>query len=432
MYFSIVCLQSLALAASYVAGLPLETAATTGSVSYDGYKAFRIDTPDNLAEVLETLQNLRYDQWNFNSRKYLDISLSPDQLDEFESLGLDYTVMHRDLGAAISAERDSTVESSRGLRVRQSDWFDSYHSYADHIQYFKDLHSAYPNTTEIVSQGKSVEDRDLYGLKLFGSGSGGNGTKEAIVFHGNVHAREWITSMTVEYITNELLTGYKSGDSDIKSILDNYDMYIFPIVNPDGFVYTQTNNRLWRKNRNPAPSGSNCVGIDLNRNWPYKWDVTNGQGSSGDPCDETYRGAKAGDQPETAGMAGFVDKVAAKQDIKLYVDFHSYGQYILTPYGWTCDSLPPNNDQHISLGNGMAKAVAAKYGTQFTVGPSCETLYATDGSSTDYVLDVGKAELTYAFELRDEGRFGFVLPANQIRPSGVEIWEGVRTMLLDM
>ena len=80
----------------------------------------------------------------------------------------------------------------------------------------------------------------------------------------------------------------------------------------------------------------------------------------------------------------------------------------------------------------MAKAISAEYGTEFTVGPSCSTLYATDGSSTDYVLDVGKAELTYAFELRDTGNNGFVLPASQIRPSGVEMWEGVRTMLLGM
>lgn len=75
----------------------------------------------------------------------------------------------------------------------------------------------------------------------------------------------------------------------------------------------------------------------------------------------------------------------------------------------------------LSVGNALAKAVAAEYGTQFTVGPSCETLYATDGSSTDYVLDVGKAELTYAFELRDTGRNGFVLPASEIKPTGIEM-----------
>ena len=80
----------------------------------------------------------------------------------------------------------------------------------------------------------------------------------------------------------------------------------------------------------------------------------------------------------------------------------------------------------------MAKAISAEYGTEFTVGPSCSTLYATDGSSTDYVVDVGKAELTYAFELRDTGNNGFVLTASQIPPSGVEMWEGVRAMLLGM
>jgi murein tripeptide amidase MpaA len=297
------------------------------------------------------------------------------------------------------------------------------------VHYFKDLQSAFPNNSELISQGTSVQGRNLYGLKLYGSGGASN--KEAVIFHGNIHAREWITSMIVEYITKQLLKSYTSGNADVKTILDKYDMYIFSIVNPDGFVFTQTNNRLWRKSRSPAPSGSNCAGVDLNRNWPYEWDVTPG-GSSGNPCDETYRGKHAGDQPETSGMADFVDQVAAKQDIKLYVDFHSYGQYILSPYGYTCSKLPPNNQKHISLGKVMAKAIAADYGTQFTVGPSCSTLYATDGSSTDYVLDVGNAELTYAFVLRDTGNFGFVLPASQIGPSGVEMWDGVRTMLLKM
>jgi hypothetical protein len=244
------CLSSLAFAASFVAGLPLEAAPEARFVSYDGYKAFRINIAGKVDKVLDKLSTLYYDQWNFGSRDQLDISISGDQIAKFEGLGLDYTLMHDDLGASISAE-PTGVEGGiggggRGPRIRQSEWFDSYHPYADHVQFFKDLHSSFPNTSDIISQGSSIQNRDPYGLKLFGSG---NGTKEAVIFHGNVHAREWITSMTVEYITNQLLTGYKSGDSDVKTILDKYDMYIFPIVNPDGFVFTQTKNRLWRKNR---------------------------------------------------------------------------------------------------------------------------------------------------------------------------------------
>lgn len=203
-----ICLPSLACLTLGAPGLPLETTHESQSVSYDGHKAFRIDISDNLEEVKEKLAALSYDQWNFNSRKRLDISLPGDQLLDFEDLGLDYRVMHEDLGHSIREEWTGVEEAHGTFRVRQSDWFDSYHPYSDHVEYLQELHSSFPNNSEIVSQGSSLEKRDLYGLNLFGSG--GNDTKEAIILHNIVHAREWITSMTLEYIANELLTGYKS------------------------------------------------------------------------------------------------------------------------------------------------------------------------------------------------------------------------------
>lgn len=108
---------------------------------------------------------------------------------------------------------------------------------------------------------------------------------------------------TNEYVAYQLLTKYAS-DATIKSYVDKYDFYVFPVVNPDGtcetfelvedvtydsagFVYTQTNTRLWRKNRQSV-SSSTCIGTDINRNWAVGWNVAGG--SSTDPCDETYRG----------------------------------------------------------------------------------------------------------------------------------------------
>jgi hypothetical protein len=77
------------------------------SISYDGYKAFRINVPGEVDEVLDKLSSLSYEQWNFNNRDHLDISLSGDQLAKFDSLGLDYRVMHEDLGLSISEESTS-------------------------------------------------------------------------------------------------------------------------------------------------------------------------------------------------------------------------------------------------------------------------------------------------------------------------------------
>ena len=130
----------------------------------------------------------------------------------------------------------------------------------------------------------------------------------------------------IEYLAYQLIDGYKKGDANVTTFLDYYDFYLVPFHNPDGFLYTQTNDRLWRKNRKTV-SGSSCVGTDVNRNWPYKWELTNG--ASTNPCSETYKGQAAGDTPENKGLVSQVQALKNSRGIQLYLDVHSYGQYIL-------------------------------------------------------------------------------------------------------
>lgn len=172
-------------------------------------------------------------------------------------------------------------------KVPDASWFTAYHAYAAHLTFLNDLQASFPANSEIYTAGASVGGRALTGIHIWGSG--GKGSKPAVVFHGNVHAREWITSKTTEYIAYTLLTKYAS-DAAIKAVVDKFDFYITPVVNPDGFVYSQTTDRLWRKNRQTV-SGNSCVGRDINRNWPYQWSATGG--ASTDPCSETYKGKKA-------------------------------------------------------------------------------------------------------------------------------------------
>jgi len=196
-----------------------------------------------------------------------------------------------------------------------------------------------------------------------------------------------------------------------------------------GFVYTQTTNRLWRKNRQ-SRSGQSCVGTDINRNWPYQWSVSGG--ASTNPCDETYKGQAAGDTPEMRGLTAFTSSLAASRGIKLYIDWHSYGQYILSPFGYNCNARPSNHALQQTLMGVYSTAIRAVYGTRFTYGPSCSTLYATTGSSTDYLQAVSGSTYSWTVELRpggNSGTSGFVLPAAQILPSGVEQWEGLKTVL---
>ncbi|KAK8091440.1 hypothetical protein PG997_001801 [Apiospora hydei] len=402
------------------------------TVSYSGFKVYRINTLGRTPEVQDKLSALSsYEQWHQDAG-HLDVLIAPDEAAAFEGLGLDYRVMHQDLGTSISAE--SPVANKKKRQDDPLAWFETYHNYEDHIQYFRDLHDAFPNNSEMVSSGKSYQGRDIFGIHLWGPGGPG---KPAVLYHGTVHAREWITAPVVEYITLQLINGYNAGNNQTKSFLDRYDYYIFPFVNPDGFVYTQTTDRLWRKNRQPPPSdaaNATCLGRDINRNWEHGWD-SNPRGSSTNPCSQTYRGAAPGDSPENAGLDAFVRQVRDRQGIKLYIDWHSYGQYLLFPFGYAETLYAPELGKWTKAASMISETIrdSSDAATTYTFGGSGATLYATSGSAPDHVYSVGRAEWSFTIELRDTGRFGFVLPPEQIRPAAEEMWAGQRVLfsLLD-
>lgn len=186
-------------------------------------------------------------------------------------------------------------------------------------------------------------------------------------------------------------------------------------------MYTQATDRLWRKNRQTR-SNTTAVGTDINRNWLVGW---GGDGSSPIPSSETFSGFAPHDTPETAALAAYANKLRDAHGIKLYVDWHSYSQVILLSYGYTCTSFPANLAEQTALAAGISAAIAKPYNTTFDYGPGCLVLYQSSGNGRDYLTDVSKAEFGWGIELRDT-QYGFVLPADQILPSGIEIWEGLK------
>ncbi|KAI1653270.1 hypothetical protein F4813DRAFT_375262 [Daldinia decipiens] len=409
--------------ASLVASVP--TAPRSDVVSYDGYKVVRINTHGHPSATKEKLSGISYEQWNRDVYKHLDIIISPDQVATFEALNLDYQVMHENLEDSIASE--SISKSVWRRQTGDLSWYDSYHDYQDHIQYFEDLQKSFPNNSELISSGTSYEGRNLYGLHLWGASGPG---KPAVLYHGNVHAREWITSPVVEYITLQLVKGYNDGDNLTRSFLDKYDFYIIPIVNPDGFTYSQTTDRLWRKNRQPPPGNQSCIGRDINRNWGFAWDA-NPLGASTNPCSQTYKGEAPSDTPENQGLDKLVRQLRDDAGIKLYIDWHSYGQYILSPFGYKETLYAPELGKWTKAAGIVSETIrdSSDAGTTFTFGPSGATLYPTTGSAPDHIYSIGRAEFSYTIELRDTGKLGFVLPPEQIRPTAEEQWEGQKALL---
>jgi murein tripeptide amidase MpaA len=254
------------------------------------------------------------------------------------------------------------------------------------------------------------------------------------LYHGTVHAREWIAAPVVEYITRQLILGYNAGDEEVQSFLDKYDFYVIPIVNPDGFVYSQVADRLWRKNRQPGPAGSTCVGRDINRNWEFGWDA-NPLGASTNPCSQTYKGARPADSPENAALDAFARKLRDGAGIKLYIDWHSYGQYILSPFGYKETLYAPELGKWTKASSILSEVIrdSSERRTTFTFGPSGATLYTTTGAAPDHMYSIGRADWSFTIELPDTGDNGFVLPPEAIRGAAEEQWEGQKVLysLLD-
>ncbi|KAI5924912.1 hypothetical protein F4810DRAFT_718699 [Camillea tinctor] len=408
-------------------GTAVPTTQRDAKVSYDGYKVYKVAAHGDAADLISELDalsiiDLSHSHAGSENGATFNIAVPPDNVAAFEALNLSAEILSGDLGADIAAE-GSFGEYSSTLRANSGDlpsltWFDSYHAYEDHIQYWADLQAAFPDNSELIEAGTSFEGRPLQGIHLWGSS--GKDSKPAIFFNGNVHAREWITSKVVEYITYQLIVGYEN-DTLVQSVLDSYDFYILPVVNPDGFVYTQTTDRLWRKNRQ-IRTNTTAIGTDINRNWAVGF---GGGGSSSDPSSGTFSGYAPGDAPETAGLIVLAQELAGRHGIKLYVDWHSYAQVILLSYGYTCDAFPANLEAQLALAAGAAAAIAGPYNTTFDYGPGCVVLYQSSGNGRDYMTDAAGAEYGWGIELRDT-RYGFVLPPEQILPSGEEIWEGMR------
>ncbi|NQU23421.1 MAG: PEP-CTERM sorting domain-containing protein [Candidatus Nealsonbacteria bacterium] len=286
------------------------------------------------------------------------------------------------------------------------DWFNDYKPFADIEARLHVMAAERPDLCTLVDIGDSIEGRDIWALQIGGTAA----DKPGVLFSGTQHAREWISPMTNMFIAEHLVYGYDT-DPTIRSRVDSAEIMIVPVVNPDGYVYSWTpNNRMWRKNR--RDNGDGTYGVDLNRNWGAGW---GGTGSSGTPSSTTYRGPEAFSEPETAALSDFF---IANPQIVSAVDFHSYGQVVLSPYGYTYD-LPADHDLLMDVGTGMASAMTAVHGETYDAGPTAGTLYQVSGGMKDWVYD-DQGALAYTIELRPEGSPWFELPPDEIIPTGEE------------
>ncbi|GAA4025677.1 M14 family metallopeptidase [Allokutzneria multivorans] len=304
----------------------------------------------------------------------------------------------RDKGFAVTYQGD-VQEQLAGLTSGPSardfpSGYAGYHNYAEMTDELRKAAADFPNIAKVSSIGKSHEGRDIWMLKISDNVNSDENEPE-VLFNCNIHAREHLTVEMCLRIAKRFTTGYAS-NSAIKGVVDSREILIVPSVNPDGAEYDIATGqfRSWRKNRQ-APSGT-----DINRNFGYKWGCCGG--SSGSTGSETYRGPSAFSTPEAQRIRDFVNSrvVGGKQQITANIDFHTYSELVLWPFGYTQDDTAPGlNADEAKAFSTLGRQMAQTNGYTPQQGSD---LYVTDGDITDWMWGQHKI-WTYTFEMYPSG-----------------------------
>ncbi len=270
----------------------------------------------------------------------------------------------------------------------------NYHDYAEMVAEIQQAETDHSSIFDLFSIGTSYEGRTIWVGKI----SDNVATDEAepeVLFTHHQHAREHLTIEQALY-TLAILTDEYGVTQEITDLVDGREIWLVFDLNPDGGEYDIASGtyRSWRKNRQPNAGGT--FGTDLNRNWDYRWGCCGG--SSGTASSETYRGAAPFSAPETAAVRDFVNSrvVGGKQQIIASIDFHTYGELIMWPYGYTLTDVPADmtQDDHDVLATmGNAMAAMNSYTPQ-----QASDLYITDGSIRDWLYGV-YGIMSYTFEM---------------------------------
>ncbi|XP_013799771.1 carboxypeptidase B [Apteryx mantelli] len=378
-------------------------------LAFDGQKVFRV-IPQNeeQVEIINALaSSMQVDFWQPDSvtlvkpKMKVDFRVEADRSFEVENLlaqnKMEYRVLIDNLQTAVDAQFDRKVYAAGHS-------YEKYNKWDTIAAWTADIAAQNPDLVSRSVIGETYEGRQMYLLKVGKSGT----NKKAIFMDCGFHAREWISPAFCQWFVKEAVGTYGK-DSVMTKLLDSLDFYILPVLNIDGYIYTWTNDRMWRKTRSKN-AGSICIGTDPNRNFNAGWCTI---GASKRACDSTYCGHAPESEKETKALADFIREHLST--IKAYFTIHSYSQLLLFPYSYTY-KYPANYEELNSIARAASKELASLHNTKYTYGPGAETIYPAAGGSDDWAYDQG-IKYSFTFELRDTGTYGFLLPESQIKPT---------------
>ncbi|MGH3872762.1 MAG: M14 family metallopeptidase [Pseudonocardiaceae bacterium] len=379
-----------------VVGMPLAaTAAPPEPIA--AYRVPGLDSPAARTAVLHQGVDVLG-----GGRDYLEVRASPEQAQRLRASGLRLLPLPA-LPAVPGVVAPGTFPIGYG----------GYHTYDKLTAELDAIAAARPDRVAVSSYGRSAEGRPLPLVKISDDVHADKHDPE-VLFSCAQHAREHITVEMCLHIVRRLAEGYGT-DPAITQLVRSREIWVLPMVNPDGAEYDISTGlfALWRKNRQ-STSENTQVGTDLNRNWGTRWGCCSG--SSADPADDDYHGTAAFSTPETAQLRDWVNSrvIDGRQQITAHIDFHSYSELVLWPYGFTTDDTGPGlTTSDAAVFRGLGETMAATNG--YTPEQSSD-LYITDGTVGDWMWAQHHI-WSYTFEMypTSQAQGGFYPPETEIK-----------------
>lgn len=329
----------------------------------------------------------------------VDVMLDANARARLDAAGIHYRVIVDDVARQVERERQLLLQPLRA----DASWIESYHDASELDARLDQLASAHADLASVFEIGSSVEGVTIRGLRISASA----GDKPSVVLQAMQHAREWISPMVAFCTAEALLDGHAS-DPAIAGLLETLEVFVIPVVNPDGYQFSRDEQRYWRKNRG-APSG-----IDLNRNWGEGWGLDSG--SSDDVESDAYRGTEPFSEPETAAVRAFAESLP---QLRTLADIHSYGAMVAS--SWAYKNDPPDDIALLRAWGGKIVDQFNAHGKWSFVSlhsvDANQALGNASGTAPDWAhgqLNVPAFTVELPPDRDDQNGWGFVLPPEEI------------------
>ncbi len=320
------------------------------------------------------------------ANEWYDIVVDHDGFQNITASGLPYEV------------RTYSLEHDRDQVLAQ------YHSYDQINTILRTMASTYPTICKLDSLPlRTYQGRWIYGVKISDNPNVEEESEPGLFVDGAHHSREWATVELVRYFADSLLRGYASVP-DIQQIVNNIEIYCFPIINVDGYVYDYSGGGLsWRRNREPF---GGQIGNDVNRNYVCgsnilagDWGAVNDGKATHMPGNDLFCGAYGNSGDEARANITYI----RSHNINAYMSYHSYSEYFMWGWGFSTATIP-DNTVTVRWGNRMAAMINRLSSGTYTPGQIPVILYSVSGSSIDWAYSwchwlAGTPALSYTTEI---------------------------------